>query len=311
MKKEFFEKACKAHFGDFTFGEAYARTGRIVNISLTVSSRTMGSIGSSGSRMLLMNHTTAPDVLIRSAVHASCALPGLMEPVELLAKDRNGNIVPYMPEKFKFIDGSLKADIPMRRLSELFNVTQYVVSQVNPHIVPFMLKRTRNEGLISRVEYFAILELKTSIRKLAKLKMIPRIFGEDVSGMVLQKYRGDINIYPKLALIDHFNVIRHPDVEDMKRYIRRGERSTWPHIHNLEKNICIEQTLDKCIERLEGLIESHDKRAANGQNQPDKDLYRLKEEILCEDCKKKIEWFEEKFQETHPLRASAEVECPR
>lgn len=33
-------------------------------------------------------------------------------------------------------DGSLEEDLPMRTLSELFNVNYFLVSQTNPHIVP-------------------------------------------------------------------------------------------------------------------------------------------------------------------------------
>lgn len=32
-------------------------------------------------------------------------------------------------------DGSVQADLPMQRLSELFNINHFIVSQVNPHVV--------------------------------------------------------------------------------------------------------------------------------------------------------------------------------
>jgi TAG lipase / steryl ester hydrolase / phospholipase A2 / LPA acyltransferase len=38
----------------------------------------------------------------------------------------------------RWIDGSVDNDIPMAKLSELFNVNYFIVSQVNPHIVPFL-----------------------------------------------------------------------------------------------------------------------------------------------------------------------------
>lgn len=40
-------------------------------------------------------------------------------------------------------DGSLEEDLPMRGLSEQFNVNYYIVSQTNPHIVPLMSFRKR------------------------------------------------------------------------------------------------------------------------------------------------------------------------
>ena len=91
-----------------------------------------------GRGALLLNHMTSPHVLIRSAVHASCCLPTVMLPTRLLAKEANGEIVPFEKEAAEFIDGSFTADIPRQRLSELFHVTQNIVSQVNPHIVATM-----------------------------------------------------------------------------------------------------------------------------------------------------------------------------
>ena len=38
----------------------------------------------------------------------------------------------------KFEDGSVSSDLPMQRLTELFNVNTFIVSQVNPHVCPFV-----------------------------------------------------------------------------------------------------------------------------------------------------------------------------
>jgi predicted acylesterase/phospholipase RssA len=53
------------------------------------------------------------------------------EPVELLAKNRKGETVPYFKSgSQRWTDGGLQEDLPQRRLSELFNVNQFIVSQV-------------------------------------------------------------------------------------------------------------------------------------------------------------------------------------
>lgn len=45
-------------------------------------------------------------------------------------------------------DGSLEEDLPMRSLSEMFNVNYFLVSQTNPHIVPALnLKKRVNRKL--------------------------------------------------------------------------------------------------------------------------------------------------------------------
>ena len=61
---------------------------------------------------------------------ASCSLMGLFKPVELMAKTKEGDIVPWGVSGEQWVDGSVEADLPITRLSELFNVNHFIVSQV-------------------------------------------------------------------------------------------------------------------------------------------------------------------------------------
>jgi predicted acylesterase/phospholipase RssA len=74
-----------------TFAEAFERTGRHVTISVSASALS----GIEGAEELLLNHVTTPNVLIRSAVMASCSLPLLFKPNRLLAKKSSGEIGPF------------------------------------------------------------------------------------------------------------------------------------------------------------------------------------------------------------------------
>ncbi len=46
----------------------------------------------------------------------------------------------------KWRDGSLKTDIPVSTLSGQFNVKYTIVSQVNPHVVPFFFNKRGSSG---------------------------------------------------------------------------------------------------------------------------------------------------------------------
>jgi hypothetical protein len=72
-----FAATTKKYFGDVTFAEAFAISKRAVSIQVSVGS----------GHGFVLNHFTAPQVVVRTAVNASCALPGLMEPFPLLAKN--------------------------------------------------------------------------------------------------------------------------------------------------------------------------------------------------------------------------------
>lgn len=125
---EVLKNFCRENVGDVTFQEAYDKTGWILNITVT------GYKEHENHRLL--NYLTAPNVLIWSATAASCCVPMLYAPVELLCKNEYGHIVPYSSSKF--IDGSISFDLPMQRISELFNVNVFIVSQTNPHVLPFL-----------------------------------------------------------------------------------------------------------------------------------------------------------------------------
>ena len=79
-----------------------------------------------------MNYLTAPNVLIWSAVMASCAMPFFFGAVPIYCLNDKNEVVPYIEGDKKFVNGSLGGDVPVQQLSELFNTNFFVVSQANP-----------------------------------------------------------------------------------------------------------------------------------------------------------------------------------
>lgn len=87
-----------------TFREAYLRTGRILNISVIPADRhsyvlcRSVHVPSTHRTFLvvrptkLLNYVTAPDTLIWSALLASAAVPGILNPVVLMQKVKDGSI---------------------------------------------------------------------------------------------------------------------------------------------------------------------------------------------------------------------------
>ena len=54
-----------------------------------------------------------------------------------MRKDRAGNIERW-DEHTLHVDGSIDGDLPFDKVSAIFNVNQFIVSQVNPHVTPFV-----------------------------------------------------------------------------------------------------------------------------------------------------------------------------
>jgi predicted acylesterase/phospholipase RssA len=235
MDVRLLEQCVRDNIGDITFKEAYERTGRITNIIVASTEQYEQS--------RLLNYLTAPDVLIWSAACASCALKYLYKPVELMAKDMRGQIRVYHPSGLKWSDGSVPNDLPMRRISELFNVNHFIVSQVNPHVVPFLPNLDRKQSLVERLVRS---EFVHRLRQLAMCFPSLRIF----SAVIQQTYVGHITIVPNLSLNDYMHVVTNPTVKSFQRSIAVGQRSTWPHISYTQNHCQVELVLEHCTQLL-------------------------------------------------------------
>lgn len=244
---------------DMTFQEAYNRTRRILNIC--VSTESVYELPR------LLNYVTAPNVLIWSAVAASCSVPVIFNASPLLAKDpATGEHQPWNPTPEKWIDGSVDNDLPMTRLAEMFNVNHFIVSQVNPHVVPFLSKddhlspvldptkrmSSREGGETDWVQTLTTLARDEALHRLhfmAELGIMPNV-ATKFRSILSQKYSGDINILPEISLHDLPNLLSNPSTDFMLRMSLAGERATWPKLSRVRDRCAIELALDSAVHRL-------------------------------------------------------------
>ena len=235
--------------GSLTFREAYERTGRILNITCVPSDP--------HSPTILANYLTSPDCVIWSAVLASAAVPGILNPVVLMKKTREGGLAPYsFGHKWK--DGSLRTDVPLKALNMHFNVNFSIVSQVNPHINLFFFSPRGSIGrpvshrkgrgwrggfLGSSLETSIKLDLQKYLKILRHLELLPRVLGQDWSELWLQRFSGTITIWPKSVLGDYLHILSDPSPERLARMLLVGEKSVWPKIKFLENRMKIEKMI--------------------------------------------------------------------
>ena len=240
-----------ALYGDLTFAEAFERTGRLVN--LTTSTAQMGT-------SLLLNYLIAPNVLVRSAVQASCALTGVMHPSGLLAKAPDGSIEPYESAGLLFRDGSFQADVPMKELSTQFHATHFVVSQCNPHVTPLLYDPNTPRSPLDRLQCFLLDEVGGHLHSHRAAGRLPSEFAN-----LVQEYRGgptDVTIYPTARFGDlTVRVLTQPSEARMADFIRRGRRMTWRHLPRLRRQMQLEQCLDRCAAKLADPLASAGRRS--------------------------------------------------
>ncbi|OJJ47823.1 hypothetical protein ASPZODRAFT_1783911 [Penicilliopsis zonata CBS 506.65] len=235
--------------GSTTFREAYERTGRILNVSCVPSDP--------HSPTILANYLTSPDCVIWSAVLASAAVPGILNPVVLMTKKRDGSLAPYsFGHKWK--DGSLRTDIPIKALNLHFNVNFTIVSQVNPHINLFFFNSrgtvgrpvTHRKGrgwrggfLGSAIEQYIKLDLNKWLRVLRHLELLPRPLGQDWSEIWLQKFSGTVTIWPKTVPSDFWHILSDPTPARLSRMLHYGQQAAFPKIQFIRNRLRIESEI--------------------------------------------------------------------
>ncbi|KAI9777925.1 MAG: hypothetical protein M1839_008460 [Geoglossum umbratile] len=237
--------------GSMTFREAYERTGRILNVTCVPSDP--------HSPTILANYLTSPDCVIWSAVLASAAVPGILNPVVLMMKTRDGTLAPYsFGHKWK--DGSLRTDIPLKALNLHFNVNFSIVSQVNPHINLFFFSSRGSVGrpvthrrgrgwrggfLGSAVEQYLKLDLNKWLKVLRHLELLPRPLGQDWSEIWLQKFSGTITIWPKSTMSDFYYILSDPTPSRLANMLHAGQQSTFPKLQFISNRMKCERLVEE------------------------------------------------------------------
>lgn len=200
---------------------------------------------------------------------ASCSVPCIYTAASLLVKDpKTGEAVPWNPSPQRWIDGSVDNDIPMTRLAEMFNVNHFIVSQVNPHVVPFLIKdeeaigeeTRRSSGTISpgptwfnNISHLAKSEALHRMHTLADLGIFPNVLTKTVS-VLSQKYSGDITIFPEISYADFPRMLSNPTPDFMHRAMLAGERATWPKMSIIKNHCAIELALDDAVQKLRARV---------------------------------------------------------
>ncbi len=232
---------------NLTFQEAYEKTGRMISVTIAPLAEHQKS--------RLMNSITSPNVFIRSAVTASCAVPGLFPPVMLMAKNVYGEPQPYIASR-RWVDGAVTDDLPAKRLARLYGVNHYIVSQANPLALAM---RSSNKLFVPEIaKSFVQLStrewLKASERFSRKyLRNVPNI-GQAMSmfhSVMVQEYDGDVTIAPTFNFVDPQKLMGRLTREEIEELVREGELATWPRLEQIR--ICSEvgRTLDDILDTHE------------------------------------------------------------
>lgn len=246
------------NIGSTSFREAAEHSGRTLNISVSPT-RTR-------QKPRLLNSLASPEVLVDSAILASCAVPGIYPPVTLQGRDSargKAGKKPYMPTE-RWIDGSVHGDLPLMRMARLHNVNRTIVSQANPHVLPFISHHhQRGPGASAKQAAASILHAQVAttlqLTRNSWSSSIVRPLLEQAHAMATQTYLGDINVQFPFRPLLYRKLLTNPGREDLEMFIRLGEQATWPRIPMIRDQTRISRTFSNCIARLEKACAANDK----------------------------------------------------
>jgi predicted acylesterase/phospholipase RssA len=233
---------------DMTFEEAYRLTGRKLNVTVT------GLAQRQAPRLL--NAITAPNVMIRSAVLASCALYGLFPPVTLTAKNAAGEQVPYLPEQ-QWIDGSYVDDLPAKRLGRLYGVNHFISSMVNPAALLFTPNPDARQSVLQTVVNCQVKWTKSAATQLLRLsRRHLRTRNPTLSrwqhlsyNVLAQDYTADINIFLAKRWHNPLKLMAPLPLSEVEQLVREGKQQTWERMEMVRNCTAISRTLDDILQR--------------------------------------------------------------
>ncbi|CCD26831.1 bifunctional triglyceride lipase/lysophosphatidylethanolamine acyltransferase NDAI_0I02630 [Naumovozyma dairenensis CBS 421] len=139
---------------DITFEEAYQLTGKVFNIVIHPTDKSCPN---------LLNYVTTPNILIRSAINCSLGSGVISEGTKLLCKNLDNEIESFLTEEKnktnQFLTpenavNSNETESPYTRLTELFNVNNFIVSLARPYLAPLVVNDLKHEIKTSKYYYY-------------------------------------------------------------------------------------------------------------------------------------------------------------
>ena len=173
-----------------------------------------------------------------------------------MCKDEHGEIVPWAPAlntTFRSHTQALYRDrgSPLHRVSELFNVNHFIVSQARPYLAPFLRSdlhhpNPKQDGrwrFTMPFLHLGVREIQHRLQQLDQVGLLPLsirrfLLDENIPGPSL-------TLVPELDASDFFKLLENPTKEAVDYWILKGERSVWPAVTAIKIRCAIEVELDR------------------------------------------------------------------
>lgn len=238
---------------DITFGEALEHSGRHLNISVAPSEVHQQS--------RTLNPIIAPNVLLREALLATSAVPGVMPPVTLAARSPDGKRTPYVKSR-TWVDGSITDDLPRARLRRIYGCNFFITSQTNPMVLWALQDPSSADPVTQMLNIYQSATKEwfratypfamQCVRNLYPMNVWTRMW----YSVLTQDYTADVNIIPRRRFMNPMKILAKLPPDEAMSLVHEGEYATWPNIERIRNCTLIGNQLHKLTQRLEGEVKS-------------------------------------------------------
>ncbi len=146
----------------------------------------------------------------------------------------------------------------MMRIGRLHNVNHFIVSQVNPHVLPFSREnRWSPSGIAVRLATAPLRRQAVPVLNAARFVTRGTPLRKSLNlllSLAEQQYGGDIDIYPRFEPAMYLKMLKNPSEDDLRKFILEGQRATWPKLAMIRDHTRIARCLARCERRLRAAI---------------------------------------------------------
>ena len=154
------------------------------------------------------------------------------------------------------MDGSFSSDVNLQRMKELFNINTFIVSQVNPHVIPFITSDGFDDpqpvwrrNLVNQIKSLYGNQLRHWLTQLHCLGLLPRVL-ETILQMLGQTYNGHVTIAPIPKIDDYPTFVKDVDPIKLPDFIQETYIKTMRRMSLIKSLYGIEREFERCFSRL-------------------------------------------------------------
>merc|ERR1712008_71976 len=151
--------------------------------------------------------------------------------------------------------------------------TQFLVSQVNPHLSAFL---GRKENPLQTLRTYFGRDLQRRARLLSEYRLLPSFFGRamcQATKHLSQDFGGPapdgLTVFPPdMGLASVKAAVSNPSERDMEDYLLGGQRMTWSRAREIRARMHVEVTVAGLIRKLQTQKEFHSGTAPSPEQPP-------------------------------------------